>query len=825
MPIRRLSDVFLVKWDETSESHLLLSPRFNIKHPFHMMRSILAFVFNLAFLANLFGENTTYYTVKFPDDKTVYGCAADPGPVDYPYITGNYNCNFNVGVSYNDQVFYTNSTGGCYKILRTWTLLYWCDYDPNWPGPTVILNPPNSDVGPTVNANSYNHGYLQYTQIIKVVDTEDPYFPDCPTETVVFCDYTNNDPYQYKNGSIDLCEGPVDLQVKVTDDCSQTDIKLTYRLFLDLDGNGSMETYITSSAPNAWPIETTIDGGLLCGKIKFPPGFGLPYGKHKIEWIADDKCGNDAICKYEFEVADCKPPTIVCYNGLSVNIMQSGMITIWDTDFIKEYFDNCSTNDHIRLGIRKAGQGTGFPADSHSVTFDCSELGPQYVEVWANDESGANAYCLTFIDVQDNSGACPPSNKFSGTLATDDNVPVTGATVKLAKWSNTLLTVTTDDQGKFEITPMTAGCNYKLTPSYNGPAKTGVNTMDALLVAAQLDNVQQLPSPYKLIAADVDKSKNITYTDVMNIVKVSIGVQDNFPGTDAWQFIPQSYVFPNPLNPWAANVPASQTFCLSGDINFDPDFVAIKLGDVNGSANTSNFISNQTDDRSYNGNAIFQTNEQIFKAGQEVRVDIITPDLASLAAFQFTLHYDPQVLSFVSVEPDLVPLDYFGQLDENNLTASWHNAVMLDPNVQAKNLRLRAFTLVFNSLEKGALSEVLEMNSAVANAEAYTRGLQTVPATLEFLSAPTSKGSAPTFLSVRPNPVTDRFTATYYLPESGETTLRLTDANGQVLQTVQATRERGYNETEFELNGYAPGMLFLRIDASGGSDMQKVMKF
>jgi hypothetical protein len=784
-----------------------------------MIKSFLTFALILSSLTASLAD-TPYYTVKFPDDYTVYGCGADPG-ITYPYITGNYNCNFNVGVSYNDQIFYTNATEGCAKILRTWTLLYWCDYNPNW-SPTVIPNPTNSDIGPTVQANSYNHGYLKYTQIIKIVDNEDPYFPDCPTGVVNFCDYTNNDPNQYHWGQIDLCEGQPDLRVKVTDDCSQTDIKLTYRLFLDLDGNGSMETYISSSSPSAWPIETTVDGGLLCGQIKFPPGFGLPYGTHKIEWIADDNCGNEAICKYEFTINDCKPPSITCYNGLSVNIMVTDMITIWDTDFIKELSDNCSPNNKIRTGIRKAGQGTGFPNDQHSVTFTCDELGKQYVEVWANDESGAPDYCITFVDVQDNIGACPPSNHFKGTIATDQSVLVPGVQVKLSKFSNNLLTVTTDDTGQFGIPPQTAGCNYKLTPVFDGPAKTGVNTMDALLVAGQMDDLYSFSTPYKLLAADVDKNGSLTNADVMNIVKVALGAQNAFPNnTASWQFVPQSYVFPNPLEPWAATVPSSMTFCLSGNINFDPDFVAIKTGDVDGSANPSNFAT--TDDRADGGLAVFQTNDQIFTSGQEVRVDIITPDLANLAAFQFTLDYDPSTLSFVGVESDLVPADFIAQLPDNRLTASWHDAVMLDPNIQGKNIRLRAFTLVFNSLQKGLLSEVLQMNSEVANAEVYTRELQTVSATLEFLQAPVSKNGL-TFLSVRPNPVTERFTATYYLPEAGETTLRLTDATGRVLQTVQANRERGYNETEFEVKGAESGLLFLHLDGPGGSDVQKVMK-
>lgn len=786
-----------------------------------MIKSFLTFALLLFTCAASFAE-TTYYTVKFPDDYVVHGCGADPG-ITYPYITGNNYCSFNVGVSYTDQVFYTNDTEGCSKILRTWKLLYWCDYDPNWPSPTIIPNPTNSDIGPTVQANSYNHGYLQYTQIIKVVDDEKPYFPDCPTGPISFCDYTNNDPNQYHWGQIDLCEGKPDLRVKVTDDCSQTDIKLSYRLFLDLDGNGSMETYVTSSSPSAWPIETTIDGGLLCGEIKFPPGFGLPYGTHKIEWIADDNCGNEAICKYEFSIDDCKPPSIVCYNGLSVNIMQTGMITMWDTDFIKEYSDNCSPNNKIRTGIRKAGQGTGFPNDQHSVTFTCDELGKQYVEVWVNDESGAPDYCTTFVDVQDNMGSCPPSKNFKGTVATDQSVLVPDVQVKLSKYGNTVLDVATDQQGQFSISPQPAGCNYKITPSYNGAANVGVNTMDALLVAGQIDNLYSITSPYKLLAADVNKDGKLTSDDVMNITKVSIAAQSSFPAAPSWQFVPQNYAFPNPLKPWAAAVPSSLTVCLTGNINFDPDFVAVKIGDVDSSADPSNFanVSDRADDGNF---AVFQTNEQVFADNQEVRVDITTPDLASLAAFQFTLDYDPTKLSLVSIEPGLVTTDFMVQLPDNRVTASWHNAAMLDLSIQAKNLRANTFTLVFNSLEKGALSESLQMTSNVANAEAYTRTLQTVSATLEFLTAPVPK-SGPAFIAVRPNPVTDRFTATYYLPEAGETTLRLTDATGRVLQTVQANREQGYNETQFEITDSDPGLLFLRLDGPGGSDLQKVMKF
>ena len=320
-------------------------------------KTILAFSLLLGLSSSLSAQ-TQYYSVKFPDDRTIIGCGATADTSTAPIIQNFANCGFNVGVTVKDQVFNLTSTGGCKKVLRTWKLIWWCDYDPNWAGPTYIPNPSNTDVGPTVIGNSVNHGYLEYVQVIKISDNAPPIFLNCPSTAVKFCDYTDNDPAQYGN----RCEGPVNLTVKVTDLCSKSDITLTYRLYLDLDGDGTMETYQTSSQPGAWPIETTINADTVTAKIKLPPGVGLPYGTHKVEWIANDGCGNQSICKYDFIVKDCKAPTVVCINGLSVNIMPTGMITFWATDFVKYFSDNCTPNDLIKIAIRKSGTGTGFPA-------------------------------------------------------------------------------------------------------------------------------------------------------------------------------------------------------------------------------------------------------------------------------------------------------------------------------------------------------------------------------------------------------------------------------------------------------------------------------
>jgi hypothetical protein len=118
--------------------------------------------------------------------------------------------------------------------------------------------------------------------------------------------------------------------------------------------------------------------------------------------------------EYTFTVKDCKAPTVVCINGLSVNIMPTGMITLWASDFLQYTEDNCTPTGQIKIGIRKCGAlppSSGFPVDGNgnpitSVTFDCTELNTQCVELWAIDAAGNADHCDTYVIVQDNLGNC-----------------------------------------------------------------------------------------------------------------------------------------------------------------------------------------------------------------------------------------------------------------------------------------------------------------------------------------------------------------------------------------------------------------------------------
>jgi hypothetical protein len=133
----------------------------------------------------------------------------------------------------------------------------------------------------------------------------------------------------------------------------------------------------------------------------------LPYGTHKIKWFIEDGCGNETVCEYTFVVKDCKKPTVVCINGLSVNIMPTKMDSTLGVRLPAIHRRQLHAVAKLVIAIRKSGTGTGFPTNPDgtpqtSVTFTCDELGTQLVELWSMDLAGNADYCETYVIVQDN---------------------------------------------------------------------------------------------------------------------------------------------------------------------------------------------------------------------------------------------------------------------------------------------------------------------------------------------------------------------------------------------------------------------------------------
>lgn len=124
-------------------------------------------------------------------------------------------------------------------------------------------------------------------------------------------------------------------------------------------------------------------------------------------------------------------PTITAQNGLAVNIhpldsdgdgmtdMVGAQIRL--SDLVVKTRNHCDSRP-LKLAMRKAGQGTGMPVDT-ILTFDCTELGKQEIEVWVRNAMGRMNFTVTFVDVQDNLKICIPATFPSALCATDVLAP------------------------------------------------------------------------------------------------------------------------------------------------------------------------------------------------------------------------------------------------------------------------------------------------------------------------------------------------------------------------------------------------------------------
>jgi hypothetical protein len=855
------------------------------------------------------------YFVRFPNDVIVSECDGS-GNYGQPTFFGE-DCEL-LAVSFTDETL-TVVPDACLKIERTWHIINWCTYNPNLPivtvpnpNPNAISNHPSNLTGPIVSAPgspapwtstplaltpgqaphnftqyytgnpaanippiSANNGF-SYKQIIKIIDTEPPVL-DCDAVPIVICDNPPNNPdfwnssawWDAVHGKHDLCETPSDIAMVGTDSCSGANIEIRYILFLDLDGNGTMETAVSSTNPPApgtvnfgnafnpnytggeprefdhravpanqkyrFTLQTTVNGKLKTGLLRWnttqnPNNYViplLPYGKHKIKWIANDGCGNETVCEREIIVEDCKPPTVVCLNGLSVNIMPTGMITLWAGDFLQYTEDNCTPANQLQIAVIPSGQSTGdFPVDAlgnpiTSVTFDCNQLGTQLVQLWSKDKGDNADFCETYVIVQDPNDFCnvqPVS--IAGALKTELQDGVEEGSVKLHGSHPALPPISmfqmSNVNGSFQFpNALPFAANYTLTPVKDDNPINGVTTYDLVLISKHILGLEPLNSPYKMIAADANKSNAITTFDIVELRKLILGIYNELPGNESWRFVDKSFVFPNPNNPFAT--PWSEVISVADVQNSytADDFVGVKVGDVNNTVIPNGLV--QADDRSA-GTLLFDVNGKDNPAvvkGETLTLRFRANQPAE--GYQFTLNLN-----------GLEPVDIqAGEGMSNEHFAIFKDAVTTSFNAPADAAAPAEFTLTLRAQTDGLLTDMIRISGRITKAEAYVNDSKyDVALRFNTNAGATVNGLGFELYQNTPNPFGQATSIGFHLPESAEATLRIHDEAGRLLYQQNGMFAKGYNS--FLLDGnrlnIAGGILYYSIETATDRATRKMLR-
>lgn len=714
---------------------------------------------------NVFNGNNTNM-LRFPADVSLEGCMnqnTDEAQTGVPQINAGI-CSL-VAYTSSDKVF-NFQDGACFKILRTFTVIDWCQYDPDSSTPV---------------------GIWQRTQVIKLNNSIAPTFNGC-TSTV-------DAPVTGAN-----CNGFVTLTASATDDCPNvTEDELVFSYQFDQFNDGSINQ--SGNGNDASRI--------------------LDVGQHRIIWSVEDKCGNQSTCEQVINVRDAKKPTPYCLSDITTVVMPTtGMIEIWASDFNLGSSDNCTdTMDLVyTFGILQA-DGSVNNTGSGNMSFDCDDVGMNDVFIIVTDEAGNSDYCQTTMNIQANSGC--DGSRIAGAISTEVSTVVDQVEVMLEDMNtHEERYFMTDASGSYQFFNLSANVDYEVSATRNDNPTNGVSTLDLVLIQRHILGFSNLDSPYKIIAADINSSQTVSAADITELRKVILGVQPEFKQNNSWRFINGGQTFFDATEPW----PLQERISVENfsDSAMDNNFVAIKIGDVNGTVTSNLNDADASEVRS--SNTMLNVTNTIYKAGEEVRMDVRSDDFKAIAGLQFTLNFDETVLEYVGVEAAKLNINNSNigaQLaNRGEITASWN--AMTDITAASNEVLM---TVIFRAKTNGDLSS-MTMSADQIISEAYTTELNITGLDIEVRDENAIFTNAEIVLQQnRPNPFTNTTNVSFTLVEAGTATLSIYDINGRLVNRVNDTFAKGANSINVNADdlNVSGGIFYYTLEANGQIATKKMI--
>jgi large repetitive protein len=335
--------------------------------------------------------------------------------------------------------------------------------------------------------------------------------------------------------------------------------------------------------------------------ITFSPLFALTP-KKSIP-ISDAKVGKDSLgcADSSFQLMP------ICSKGLSINLLpdtnSSAQFTLHAADFVASPIFSCYGQGPDTLnGMKLITQysinriGERVRQNKSTLNLTCADAGKVIlIELHAWDTRGKDGYCVTYVEVQDLKRYCvsePLVGYITGIVETEEYSPVQGIKMDIRLDSLPYQFATTNLNGAYSFVGLPRGKSVLLEPKLDKNPLNGVSTFDLLLIQKHILGIQALNSPYKMIAADVNNSKTISTADLIQLRKLILNLNSNFPNNTSWRFVHAAFKFPKPENPWATQF-AESIFVKEFNGGLPGNFIAIKIGDINSSAKVDGASNNE----------------------------------------------------------------------------------------------------------------------------------------------------------------------------------------------------------------------------------------
>ena len=695
-------------------------------------------------------------------------------------------CNL-IGVTLETDTFRFED-GACYKILNYWSVIDWCVYDP---------------------AEPTGGGRYDYTQEIKIIDTQDPVL------TVVdsLCFEAN----------IDCVSEGVQLSASGNDEgiCGSEWLKWEVEIDVNADWTNDY-TYGTdlprmvNGSPNPYYIEPSGNDDLVT--ISLPDGLPSSNIWHRAIWRLYDGCGNNVSTVRYFQITDKKAPTPYCLNLSTAVMSESGEVELWAIDFNVGSFDNCTDSDNLLYTFTDVAppprddteydsssdlewyDGTFWYYDSETGDYqdqddygddvhrwepglrsagkvftieDADESGFAQVPIYVWDENGNRDFCLVNLRIVDNMGV--GEGRIAGQIKTEAFDEIEGVMTQLMSDAPDYPVFNmTNENGEYAFEGVLHFSDYEVSGTKNDDYINGVSTLDLLFIQKHVLGQQSFDSPYKMIAADINNDKEITALDLIELRKLILGVYSELPNNTSWKIIDGAQSL-STINPWIYS-----EFLRINDLETDlnsEDFIGVKVGDVNLSAETSSINKPASSERKA---LTLEYTDAILSDGDFVEVKLVSPE-AELYGYQFTLS-----------TPDLELVEVIGEgINEQNVAQFKDKLTVSFSSTDVIQIDRPVLTFVFKSERDGQLSEMISLGSDITKAEAYLGdNLEVIDIQLDNIQEKVGYS----LYQNQPNPFQESTTIGYMVPENMPVVINFYDVTGKNLRMIEQDATEGYNE-------------------------------
>jgi hypothetical protein len=406
----------------------------------------------------------------------------------------------------------------------------------------------------------------------------------------------------------------------------------------------------------------------------------------------------------------------------------------------------------------------------------------------------------------------------AGTVYTEEKTSLPGVLVMLegAEISRNL---TTDQDGKYCFDNLPVYNDYHVTSVKGDNPMEGVSTLDLVHIHRHILGLDPITSPYRLIASDINDSKSLTASDLTELRKMILGLQDTFHNNSAWRFVNSSYVFPDETSPWNYE----EAMLYEGlDANMmSSDFIAVKIGDVDGSASQNRL--NNTNLRQ-SPVILHMADKRIEEnVWESLPVTIMSDE--NLVGMQWSLELSDDIIE-LAVEPGLLSvsesnLGYITRGDKKYLTFSYHETEAI--NITEGEVLFYVHVL---SGKESYASQLLDLSQDITSAECYDDTFVTERLGLSFDKSINGSGFDAEISQNYPNPFKDNTILKVTTPKDEVISLSIFDQTGvRIFQSdYQVTTGDNLIKISESMLNHRSGKFICKIKSAQFNDIVQMIR-